>query len=88
MGICITENYDSLPTGEILAMQTPTKSRLAIKPGNTGARSGFAWLCGNGIVMSGFTAGHPVHENPISEKNVQSVKKYFQPVKSKVFIGW
>ena len=51
MGICITENYNSPPTGDVLAMQTTTKSRL-VTPGNTGARGGFVRLCGVGLVMS------------------------------------
>ena len=50
MGICITENYNSPPTGEVLAMQTPTKSRPT-NPGNTGARRGFVWSCGVSLVM-------------------------------------
>ena len=51
VGICITENYNSPPTGEVLAMQTPTKSRPA-NPRNTGAGRGFVRSCGVGIVMS------------------------------------
>ena len=50
MGICITENYNSPPTGEVLAMQTPTKSRLA-NLGDTGSRRGSVRPCGIGLAM-------------------------------------
>ena len=45
MGICISENYNSPPTGGVLAIQTPTKSRPT-DPENTWARQGFVLLCG------------------------------------------
>ena len=45
------KNYNSPPTGEALAMQTLTKSRLA-SPGNGGARRGFVRSCGVGLAMS------------------------------------
>ena len=51
VGICITENYNSPPTRDVLAMQTTTKSQL-VTPGNTGARKGFVRLYGIGLVMS------------------------------------
>ena len=40
MGICIPENYNSPPTGEVLAMQTPKNLPVA-KPGVSGALHNF-----------------------------------------------
>ena len=51
VGICTTENYNSPPTVGSLAIQTPTKSRLA-NPRNTGSRRGSVRSCGVGLVMS------------------------------------
>ena len=51
VGICITENYNSPPTRDVLAMQTTTKSQL-VTPENTRARRGFVRLYGVGLVMS------------------------------------
>ena len=53
MGIGISENDNSPPTGGVLAIHTPTKSRPA-DPGNTGARRGYVRSCGVGLVMSYF----------------------------------
>ena len=51
VGICVTENYNSSPTGEVLEMQTLIKSRLA-NPRNICARRGFERSCGVGLAMS------------------------------------
>ena len=43
VGICIIEDYYSLPTGEVLVIQTLTKPQLA-NPGDSGARMGICMI--------------------------------------------